>query len=499
MGRFFRNLGTNKVFQVLLALAVILSPLTLAPPTADAAGGPDLVVTDITWTPASPAVGSEVTFRATIKNQGADPSPAGAIHGVLFTVNGTSVSWSDNSTASIAAGASVTVTANGGPNAKATWTATAGTHTVRAFVDDVNRIGESNENNNTFDKSISVASSTGSPDLVVTDITWSPASPQTGNEVTFSAVVKNQGTAATPAGTIHGVLFTVNGTSVSWSDNRTSSIAAGASVTVTATGGPSGKATWTAASGTHTVRAFVDDVNRISESNDTNNTFDKSFAIGAGSGTPDLVVTDVQWTPATPQTGNEVTFRAVIQNQGTAASPAGTPHGVLFTVDGASVSWSDNHTSSIAAGASVTVTATGGPSAKATWTAATGAHTVRAFVDDVNRIPESNDNNNILDESLTVNLPSKPDLVVTDISWAPAAPAAGNSVVFSAVGYGRERIVRRERRASELCTQFHRVHSCRRLRYADPERRIVDGCERDSLGARCGRRGLPDQRAGRNQ
>jgi len=433
MGRFLRKVGINKVFQSLLALAVLLSPLTLAPSSANAAGGPDLVVTDISWTPTSPAAGTEVTFRATIKNQGAEPSPAGAIHGVLFTVNGTSVSWSDNHTASIAAGASVTVTATGGPNAKATWTATAGTHTVRAFVDDVNRIGESNENNNTFDKSISVSSNTGSPDLVVTDITWSPASPQTGNEVTFSAVVKNQGTAATPAGTIHGVLFTVNGTSVSWSDNRTASIAAGASVTVTATGGPSGKATWTAASGTHTVRAFVDDVNRLSESNENNNTFEKGFATGAGSGTPDLVVTDVQWTPASPQTGNEVTFSAVIKNQGTGATPAGTPHGVLFTVGGTSVSWSDNHTSSIAAGASVTVTATGGPSGKATWTAATGTHTVRAFVDDINRIPESNDNNNTLDESLTVNLPSKPDLVVTDISWSPAAPVAGNAVVFSAV------------------------------------------------------------------
>ncbi len=432
MGNAFRSLDIRKLFRSWLVMAVALSPMIFDPQPANAAGGPDLVVTDITWTPANPTAGNEVTFSATIKNQGADPSPAGTIHGVLFTVDGASVSWSDNRTTSIAAGASVTVTATGGPNAKSTWTAVSGTHTVGAFVDDINRIGESNENNNSYNESLTVSSGSGTPDLVVTDVAWSPASPQTGNEVTFSAVIKNQGTAATPSGTIHGVLFTVDGTSVSWSDNRTASIAAGASVTVTATGGPNGKVSWTAASGTHTVRAFVDDVNRIAESNENNNTLDESLTIGSGSGTPDLVVADIAWTPASPQTGNEVTFSAVVKNQGTAATPAGTIHGVLFTVNGTSVNWSDNRTASIAPGASVTITATGGPNAKSTWTAVAGTYTVRAFVDDINRITESNDNNNTLDESLTVGVLSKPDLVVTDISWSPASPSAGSPVIFSA-------------------------------------------------------------------
>src|SRR3984893_16213382 len=38
------------------------------------------------------------------------------------------------------------------------WTATAGTHTVEAFVDDVNRIAESNENNNTLSSTLTIAS-----------------------------------------------------------------------------------------------------------------------------------------------------------------------------------------------------------------------------------------------------------------------------------------------------------------------------------------------------
>jgi hypothetical protein len=117
-------------------------------------------------------------------------------------------------------------------------------------------------------------------DLIVTQIGLSPMSPTASQAVTFSATVKNQGTAATPAGTIVGVLFSVDGTSVSWSDTNTQSLAAGATVTLTANGGPSNLATWTATSGSHQVAAFVDDVNRIPESNEGNNKLTLSLTVG---------------------------------------------------------------------------------------------------------------------------------------------------------------------------------------------------------------------------
>src|SRR4030095_3748145 len=77
---------------------------------------------------------------------------------VLFSVDGTPVNWSDTSTASLAAGASRTVTANGGPGGSSTWTATAGSHTILANVDDINRIAESNEGNNTLSTPLTVTS-----------------------------------------------------------------------------------------------------------------------------------------------------------------------------------------------------------------------------------------------------------------------------------------------------------------------------------------------------
>ncbi len=135
---------------------------TPTPTVPDSSGRPDLVVTDISWEPADPAPGSAVTLKATIKNQGTAPTPAGVKHGVLFTFDDGAAGpgvWSDTHTTAIAPGAWVTLTANGG-SAGATWKAVAGTHTVKAHVDDVNRIPESDENNNVMAKQIAVGSQT---------------------------------------------------------------------------------------------------------------------------------------------------------------------------------------------------------------------------------------------------------------------------------------------------------------------------------------------------
>jgi len=274
------------------------TPTTPTPTTPVPSGKPDLVVTDISWKPADPATGSAVTLSATIKNQGDAATPAGAKHGVIFTFDDGAAGpgvWSDTHTGSIAPGAWVTLTANGG-SAGATWKATLGTHTVKANVDDVNRIAESDEANNVRTEQITVlkAGSTptptpttpvpsGKPDLVVTGISWEPASPAPGSAVKLLATVKNQGTAPTPAGVKHGVIFTFDDGAAGpgvWSDSHIASIAPGASVTLAASGGSAG-ATWKAALGTHTVKANVDDVNRIAESDENNNVMSKEIVVGA--------------------------------------------------------------------------------------------------------------------------------------------------------------------------------------------------------------------------
>jgi len=113
---------------------------------------PDLTVTDISWTPASLRAGDQIQFQAAIKNIGVGPTPSGIVHGVAFFVDGTLISWSDTFQGPLAPGESKTLIANNGPKGTALWTATVGPHTITAQVDDVNRITESNEDNNTRKK-----------------------------------------------------------------------------------------------------------------------------------------------------------------------------------------------------------------------------------------------------------------------------------------------------------------------------------------------------------
>ncbi|MCA9324742.1 hypothetical protein KDA23_01585 [Candidatus Saccharibacteria bacterium] len=121
-----------------------------------AATGNDLVVTSVTLTPASPSAGQQVTFSATVKNQGSTAISSGTLVDVAFYVDGTKVSWNQSNSAGLAAGASVTLTANAG-TAGSTWTASAGPHVIVAKADDTNTIpDEVDEANNTLSKNITI-------------------------------------------------------------------------------------------------------------------------------------------------------------------------------------------------------------------------------------------------------------------------------------------------------------------------------------------------------
>ena len=120
---------------------------------------PDLIVTGISWTPNPPFAGSNVTFHATVKNQGTGPTPSGVVLGIGFSIDGSAnVSWSAGFTSALAPGASVNLSADGGPTGASTWKATPGLHSLTATADDVNRIPESNENNNALSVNLSISS-----------------------------------------------------------------------------------------------------------------------------------------------------------------------------------------------------------------------------------------------------------------------------------------------------------------------------------------------------
>ncbi len=116
----------------------------------------DLVVTSVSASPGGVRPGQAATLHATIKNVGAAATPVGAMTGVGFSIDGKRVAWSTSNTTPIQPGASLAVTANAGVNGKATWTATAGKHTLLATADDTKQILESNEANNSAGRSFTV-------------------------------------------------------------------------------------------------------------------------------------------------------------------------------------------------------------------------------------------------------------------------------------------------------------------------------------------------------
>jgi len=119
---------------------------------------PDVVVTSVNWLPSPAFAGSNLTFRASVKNQGNAPTPAGVVLGVGFSVDGgPNIVWSGSYTASLPPGATVVLTANGGIS-QSTWRATPGLHSLTATVDDINRFPESNDSNNALTVSLPIAS-----------------------------------------------------------------------------------------------------------------------------------------------------------------------------------------------------------------------------------------------------------------------------------------------------------------------------------------------------
>ncbi|RZT27874.1 F5/8 type C domain-containing protein [Kribbella sp. VKM Ac-2569] len=228
-----------------------------------AAPNPDLVVTSVDWSPASPSESTPITLSATVKNNGSAPGPASSLNFLLGgSVAGTA------SVQDLAAGASTTVTANAGTHAQ-------GNYTVAAVADPSNAVVEQSDTNNTLQAAtqLTIAQAPG-PDLQVTGITTNPANPAPGMQVSFTVAVNNRGASASTASTTKLVAgtTTLNGS--------TASIAAGATANVAISG------TWTATNGGATVTATADAGNTVDETNETNNTFTKSIVVGRGAAVP---------------------------------------------------------------------------------------------------------------------------------------------------------------------------------------------------------------------
>jgi hypothetical protein len=174
---------------------------------------------------------------------------------------------------------------------------------------------------------VSATPTNGLPDVVVTSVTWTPATVYNGGHVVFLARVLNRGSASTPGGTTVGVGFNVDGTTVAWSSSFSSALAPNASVLLTANGGPAGINYWIDTPGSHTITANADDINRFPESIESNNSmtvalkaFATGYALNSGGGTNGSFAADANYA------GSANTFsvtNAIDLSSASNAAPAG--------------------------------------------------------------------------------------------------------------------------------------------------------------------------------
>ncbi|MDQ0585269.1 discoidin domain-containing protein [Streptomyces rishiriensis] len=225
------------------------------------------------------------------------------------------------------------------------------------------------------------------PDLEVTSLTASPASPVESDTIALSATVRNGGETAAPASSL---ALRLNGTKVATAP--VGALAAGAQTTVSASIGARD-------TGTYQLSAVADDGGTVIEQNETNNTYTASTALTVRPVSSSDLVPVVTTAPSGPAAGDTVTFRVAVRNQGTVASAGGAHALTLALVDskGATVrTLTGSHDGAIAAGA------TTAPVTLGTWTAANGTYTVRATVAaDGNELPVKRENNTV-EQSLFV-------------------------------------------------------------------------------------------------
>ncbi|WP_421569431.1 CARDB domain-containing protein [Stenotrophomonas sp. PD6] len=342
---------------------------------------PDLQVMRVETVPAQFLPGQSVRFRAVIKNTGNATSPMG-YHSVLVHENGRCFTggcqWAIVST-SLSPGQEATIDLGQGPS----WVPTAGLHTITAFVDDADRIKESNEGNNERTREILVGNK---PDLKPYVIESVPQSFKPGDSVGFRVAVTNRGSMTAPVGWL-GAVYTINGTcpqtGCPWS-GLTTALAPGESIWLPAAG-----PTWPAVAGPQSINAIVDDSNQVAESDEGNNQLLRVIDV---SDKPDLHIVEAYTQPARPRAGDATSFVATVENRSSVTAGASWV-GLLATEGGQCFSqgcvWGGLQNMNLAPGTRAVLTTYSNA-----WRATPGLHVLELTVDDQNTLAESREDNN---------------------------------------------------------------------------------------------------------
>jgi subtilase family serine protease len=350
----------------------------------------DLVISSLTHSPANPTITDTITITAVVQNTGAKPAGASTLK---IEIQGETTP-ATYPISSLAAGATQQIQ-------RQVNLTTPGNYNVTATADLNNVVAEADETNNTATDSFEVKA----PDLIISSLTHSPASPSNIENITITAIVKNNGNSNAGASTLEIKV----GTETTPPTYAIPALAPNATHQIQ-------RQLTLATPDTYTITATADKNTAVAESNETNNTASDSITVVKA---PDLIIQSLTHAPTNPTITDTITITAIVQNTGARPAGASTLE-IKLDSDATPPTYS---IPALAAGAThqierqVNLTTPGNYQATAT----------ADLNDDV---AESDETNNTATDSFQV---TAPDLVVESLTHEPSNPTNIDTITIKAV------------------------------------------------------------------
>ncbi len=299
-----------------------------------------------------------------------------------------------------------------------------GEYLIQVTVDPANFIPEVSTTDNRATKRLTVLPRP-TPNLVIesTNIGFDPSAPDPGDQVTVHATLRNDGDAEAADIQVQFVDATGTGTAPIGPLQTVDIIPAGGNVTLQVTYDTSGLG------GVRDVGVVVDPNNTIAESSESDNRAEKRLTLTALAA-PNLVMlkSNIGFEPVNPTTGDSVTIRATVLNDGNAEATDVLVQFVDGTQNASTPIGEQQTIASIPAGGSGIAEVTYDTADKA------GDRKIKIVVDPHNFVAESKESDNTSEETLKVALPPTPNLVVQagNIGYSPATPVDGDELIIYA-------------------------------------------------------------------
>ncbi len=380
---------------------------------------PDLTVVSPSASKIALAPSENLTFSTIVKNDGAGASAATTLR--WYRSTDATISTADTQLGSQAV-AALSAGQTSPQNISLTAPSTAGTYWLGACADAVS--GESSTTNNCSAGVQITVTATAKPDLTVISPSASKTLLAPSESFTFSATVKNSGTASSAATTLRWYRST--DATISTADTALGSAAVGA-LSADQTSAQSTTLTAPAAAGTYWLGACADAVS--GESSATNNCSAGVQITVTATAKPDLTVISPSASKTSLAPSESFTFSATVQNSGTASAAATTLRWYRST--DATISTADTALGSAAVGA-LSANQTSAQSVSLTAPAAAGTYWLGACADAVSGESSATNNCSAGVQITVTSPPTAPDLTVINPSASKTSLAPSESFTFSA-------------------------------------------------------------------